>query len=68
MRKQLIVSLRPDGTIDAETMGMYGDECLSYVSVLEDLLDATATRSAFTADYSTMAAQQHDASHVSEWE
>ncbi|MGB4137004.1 MAG: DUF2997 domain-containing protein [Microbacterium sp.] len=53
MVKQLIVSLRPDGTVAAETAGMAGDECLTYISALEDLLDATTTQSAFTADYAS---------------
>lgn len=52
MSKHLVVKLRPDGTVDAETFGMTGDECLSYIAALEDLLDATTTQSSFTADYS----------------
>lgn len=55
MQKQLIVNLRPDGSVAAETIGMTGDECLDYISALEDLLDATTTSSSFTADYASVA-------------
>lgn len=51
MHKQLIVNLRPDGSVAAETIGMAGDECLAYISALEDLLDATTTTSSYTADH-----------------
>lgn len=51
MAKKLIVNLRADGSVAAETVGMTGDECLSYISVLEDLLEATTTDSSFTEDY-----------------
>ena len=51
MTKQLIVRVHKDGTIDAETVGMHGAECLDYFAALEDLLDATTTGSAYTADY-----------------
>ncbi len=56
--KQLIVQVRPDGTVHAETVGMYGDECLDYIAVLEDLLDAEATASSFTDAYNQVAADQ----------
>ncbi|UNK72235.1 DUF2997 domain-containing protein [Microbacterium sp. H1-D42] len=56
MQKQLIVNLRPDGSVAAETLGMTGDECLAYISALEDLLDATTTSSSYTADYAGVAA------------
>ncbi|MFD5215089.1 DUF2997 domain-containing protein [Microbacterium sp. NPDC058345] len=55
MQKQLIVNLRPDGSVAAETLGMAGDECLAYISALEDLLDATTTSSAYTAEYAGIA-------------
>ncbi|AWB87595.1 DUF2997 domain-containing protein [Mycetocola zhujimingii] len=61
--KQLIVQVRPDGTVHAETIGMYGQECLDYISVLENLLDAEATSSSFTEAYSQTAAQQESTSH-----
>lgn len=48
--KQLIVSVRPDGSVFADTHNIYGDECLDYITVLEDLLDATTESSSYTAD------------------
>jgi len=54
-KKQLIVSVRTDGTVHAETVGMYGEECLDYFAVLEDLLDAEVVSSTYTADYSATA-------------
>lgn len=63
MQKQLIVNLRPDGSIAAETLGMTGDECLSYIAALEDLLDATTTSSSFTDDYAGVATEATTALH-----
>jgi Protein of unknown function (DUF2997). len=60
-QKQLIVSVRKDGTVHAETVGMYGDECLDYFAVLEDLLDAEVASSTYTADYSATGQAQTDA-------
>ena len=56
--KQLIVQVRPDGTVHAETIGMYGEECLDYIAVLENMLDAEATESSFTEAYTQIAAEQ----------
>jgi len=67
MKKQLIVNLRADGSVAAETIGMTGDECLTYISALEDLLDATTTASSFTDDYAGVSATQTSA-HTQERE
>lgn len=50
-QKQLVVQVRADGTVAAETINMQGEECLDYIAVLEDLLDAQTTQSSFTAAY-----------------
>ncbi|RUQ99076.1 DUF2997 domain-containing protein [Labedella endophytica] len=50
-QKQLVVQVRRDGTVHAETIGMQGAECLDYIAVLENLLEAETTESAFTDDY-----------------
>ena len=50
-RRALKVSVAPDGTVTAETIGFTGSACLSQISVLEDLLEATTVRSAFTDEY-----------------
>ncbi|MCU1404546.1 MAG: hypothetical protein JWQ43_849 [Glaciihabitans sp.] len=59
--KQLIVQVRPDGTVHAETIGMYGNECLDYIAVLENMLDAETTASSFTEAYGQVAAEQETA-------
>ncbi|GAA5210720.1 DUF2997 domain-containing protein [Microbacterium kyungheense] len=53
MAKQLVVRLRADGTVDAETIGMKGPECLDHIEALEALLDAETVSSSFTEDYTT---------------
>ena len=63
MKKQLIVNLRADGSVAAETVGMAGDECLSYISALEDLLDATTTASSYTAEYAGVSGHTVDTVH-----
>ena len=60
-QKQLVVSIRTDGTVHAETVGMRGAECLDYFAVLEDLLDAEVASSSYTADYTATAQEQSDA-------
>jgi hypothetical protein len=50
-KRALKVSVAPDGTVTAETIGFTGSACLSQISVLEDLLEATTVRSAFTNEY-----------------
>ncbi|UTR13185.1 DUF2997 domain-containing protein [Salipaludibacillus sp. LMS25] len=49
--KKLRIEITPDGKINAKTLGMTGDECLQYVTLLENLLDAEAIDSEFTEDY-----------------
>ena len=56
--KQLIVQVRPDGTVHAETLGMYGKECLDYIAVLENMLEAETSASSFTDAYAQVAAEQ----------
>ena len=50
-KRALKVSVAPDGTITAETIGFTGSTCLSQIGALEDLLEATTVRSAFTDEY-----------------
>lgn len=62
--KQLLIQVRPDGTVHAETLGMTGEECLDYIAVLEDLLDAETTASSYTAAYTE--AKAMDAAAIDE--
>lgn len=60
-RRQLIVSVRPDGTVGAETRNIYGDECLDFITVLEDLLDAETQSSSYTEDHARSRTEIHTA-------
>ena len=66
-REQLIIRLRVDGRIEAHTRNIYGDTCVPFASILEDLCDAEAVESHYTPDHHVTAAtvsaskeQQHD--------
>ena len=52
MTKRIRIDVSPDGNIKAETFGIYGQKCIDYVSILEDMLEAQAIQSNFNADYS----------------
>lgn len=56
-QKRLVVQVRADGSVHAETFGMYGQECLDHITALEDLLEATTTSSSYTEDYFRVAHQ-----------
>lgn len=58
--KKLVVQLRADGSVAAETLGMTGPECLDYIEQLEALLDAETASSQFTEDYTRVAATAED--------
>lgn len=55
--QQILVTVAKDGTVSARTKNIKGTDCLDYISVLEDLLEATTTRSAFTEEYGQAAAK-----------
>lgn len=48
---QLVVRIGIDGSVIAETRNVTGTACLDYIGLLEDVLQATTTESAYTADY-----------------
>lgn len=48
---RIVVTVRVDGTIEAETHGVTGAACLDYIARLEDLIDAGTVASRFTEDY-----------------
>jgi hypothetical protein len=62
--KQLVVKLRADGSVDAETFGMNGAECLEYIEALEALLDAETVSSSFTEDYTAVGTSVVNAASV----
>lgn len=51
MTARYVVTVRRDGTVHAVTEGLVGPDCLDAVPLLEDLLGATATESAYTSDF-----------------
>ena len=50
-RRRIHLVVRDDGSISARTEGIYGDECIGKIDVLENLLDALTIDSSFTEDY-----------------
>lgn len=49
--KKIKIKLTEDGNIFAETIGIKGKECLQYIELLEELLDAESIDSNFTKEY-----------------
>lgn len=56
---QIVVTVRADGTIEAETVGVTGEACLDYIRVIEDLIEGTTVSSQFTADFHAGRATAH---------
>jgi|AntDryMetagUQ889_1029465.scaffolds.fasta_scaffold07477_2 hypothetical protein len=50
-KPEIHVRVMRDGTVTAETRNVTGTSCLEYIGLLEDLLDASTTASAYTTDY-----------------
>jgi hypothetical protein len=60
MSEQYIeVTVGPDGSVTAKTHNLLGSKCLDYIAVLEHLLDAETTSSAYTTDYHRSAISNH---------
>lgn len=47
----LRIRIKPNGEIDAETVGLKGEACLEYIRILEELLAAETVESSFTDEY-----------------
>ena len=66
---QLVIRLRVDGTVGAETRNLHGDACVPFAAILEDLCDAEAIDSEYIADYwvteeQAALAQEEDHDHA----
>ncbi|MEU9504780.1 DUF2997 domain-containing protein [Micromonospora sp. NPDC048170] len=48
---RIVVTVTSEGVVSAETRDVFGEGCLDYVAVLEDLLAARTVHSAYTADH-----------------
>lgn len=49
--KKLKIKLLPDGTIEVETKGIKGGECLNYARVIEKLADVKIVKVDKTKEY-----------------
>ena len=59
-QEHIIVTVAADGTVTAETKGIKGTDCLDYIQILEDLLEAETTTSAYTDEYHQNTSAQHN--------
>jgi hypothetical protein len=50
-RPRIVVTVNPDGTVNAETVDIRGERCLDYIALLEDLVVGRVEDSAYTSDY-----------------
>ncbi len=50
-KKQIKVRLLPDGSIEAETLGVKGKNCLKYMMILEEMMHASIRDSSFTEEF-----------------
>lgn len=57
MKKKIRLEITAAGEIRAKTIGMNDEQCLDYVEILEEILDAETTDSTFTEEF--LKAQQH---------
>lgn len=51
MTKQIKIQIYPDGRIQADIAGVKGKKCTDYIRILEEILDAEAVDSSYTAEY-----------------
>ena len=51
MSKKLIITIRKDGTIEAQTKGIKGKKCEDYIKVIEELTDSKAINIEYTSEY-----------------
>lgn len=51
MKKQLKITLMPNGEIKMETHGIKGKKCLEYAELLEKLADAKIEKQELTSEY-----------------
>lgn len=49
--KQIRIKIRNNGSVEAETLGMKGADCLKYLQRIEEMANATTVDSRFTEEY-----------------
>lgn len=51
MSKKIILKIKKDGTIDAETKGIKGKKCEDYIKIIEELTESKAINVEYTQEY-----------------
>lgn len=51
MSKKLIIKIRKDGTIEAQTKGIKGKKCEDYIKLIEELTESKVIEKEFTSEY-----------------
>lgn len=51
MSKKLIIKIKKDGTIEAETKGIKGKSCEDYAKIVEELTDSKVISKEYTREY-----------------
>lgn len=64
---RIVVTINADGSVEAVTEGVHGEDCVDRIATLESLLDATTIESRFTADYHSQGVSTADSSQAVEF-
>ena len=51
MSMKLIITIKKDGTIEAQTKGIKGKKCEDYIKVIEELTNSKAVNIEYTPEY-----------------
>ena len=51
MSKKLIIKIKKDGSIEAETKGIKGKKCENYVKLIEELTDSKVIDKEYTSEF-----------------
>lgn len=58
MSKKLIITIKKDGTIDAQTKGIKGKKCEDYIKIIEELTNSKAVNIEYTPEYNQQADEE----------
>lgn len=51
MSKKLIIKIRKDGVVEAETKEIKGQKCEDYLKIIEELTDSKVVKKEYTPEY-----------------
>ena len=51
MSKKLIIKIRKDGVVEAETKGIKRKKCEDYLKIIEELTDSKVVKKEYTPEY-----------------